>query len=118
MRIFVACAIVVCVCGTLSMPCHAAGMYVPGKEDCTCSPLVKQGLMPDTLNKLAQAFYFPSVARAVDTLAGEVKAILSQFGIQTAPHLPEAKPTASVEPKKETKSRTKARRIKRPPLAM
>ncbi|MFC1833344.1 hypothetical protein ACFL2Q_01250 [Thermodesulfobacteriota bacterium] len=97
---------------------HAVGRYVVGKEDCACAPLITKGKVPDTLNKLHHALYFPSLGRAVDRIAAEVKAILNQFGIKTGPHVagPQISPAPGVTKLKPRKKRKK-RRIKLPKRA-
>ena len=76
------------VCLVLSGGAHAVGDYVVGKEKCDSTSLNAKGIVPDTMNKFKELFVFTSyMAKAIDTLAGEVKAILGQFGIQTRPHI-------------------------------
>ncbi|MBM4328113.1 MAG: hypothetical protein FJ118_13235 [Deltaproteobacteria bacterium] len=106
----------------LPMGAQAAGMIVVGKEECKCSPLVAQGVAPDTLNKLGHAFGFPSLFRAVDRIAGEVKNMLAQFGAATPAHAaetPSVPPESVVKEKQEKKPKkpTTKRRIKVPPQA-
>lgn len=139
-------AVTVVVCaiflGALAEHAGAAGFYVVGKEDCKCSPLVARGIVPDTLNKLKEAFVFPSLVVVVERVAGEIKSIVSQFGVKpmasVAPPVPsgslEKKTEAKEKPvlvtplkekkkkkslkKKSTKKSSKRRRIKQPPRAM
>jgi hypothetical protein len=121
---------------------QAVGFDVVGKEDCKCSPLVARGIVPDTLNKLKEAFVFPSLFVVVERMAGEIKAIVSQFGVKPMAALEPPLPTPSLEKKTEAKekpieikplkekskekkkktakkkSTSKKRRIKQPPRAM
>ena len=67
---------------------QAIGNYVVGQEKCDRTSLNARGIIPDTMNKIKEVFVVPSfVVKAIDTVAGEVKAILSQFGIKTRPHM-------------------------------
>jgi hypothetical protein len=78
----------VLVCVVLLGGAQAVGNYVVGQEKCDRSSLNARGIIPDTMNKIKEMFVFPSIfVKAVDTVAGEVKAILSQFGIKTRPHI-------------------------------
>ncbi len=61
-------------------PSHAVGLYVVGKEECNCSSLVARGIIPDTLNKLKEAFLIPQLAGVLDKLAIEVQALLANAG--------------------------------------
>ncbi len=96
----------------------AVGSYTVGKEDCSCSPLTAKGIKPDTLNQLKESVDFPIVYRIIDRLAGEVKAILSQFGVKTIHKWEEAKAEPAPKPVKAEASKKPKRRIKRPPMAM
>ncbi len=70
---------------------HAVGLYVVGKEDCDCSPLVAKGIVPDTLNKLKEAFLIPHLAYALDKLAQEIQAMLVSAGAPAATAYAEVK---------------------------
>jgi hypothetical protein len=59
---------------------QAVGLYVVGKEDCECSPLAARGIVPDTLNKLKEAFLVAHIAAALDKVAVEIKGMVDQFG--------------------------------------
>ncbi len=59
---------------------QAAGLYVVGKEDCDCSSLTARGIVPDTLNKLKEAFLLAHIAAALDKVAVEIKGMVDQFG--------------------------------------
>jgi hypothetical protein len=61
----------------------AVGLYVVGKEECKCSPLVAAGILPDTWNKLKEATGWRFIAAVVDRVAVEIKTVLGQFGVQT-----------------------------------
>jgi hypothetical protein len=116
-------AICVLLLSVLPVGAQAAGMIVKGKEECKCSPLVAQGVVPDTLNKLSHAFLFPSVFSVVDRIAGEVKNMFAQFGVAAPAHAAEAPapppPEPAVKEKQEKKPKKPAakRRIKVPPQA-
>ncbi len=77
----------------------AAGYQVVGKEECDCSPLVARGIYPDTLNKLHQAVYFPTVISAVDQVAMDLKSVVTHFVVGDAAESQES--TSSAE---ETKA--------------
>ena len=123
MRSFVTvAAICVLLSSVLPVGAQAAGMIVKGKEECKCSPLVARGVVPDTLNKLSHAFIFPSLFRAVDLIAGEVKNMLAQFGVAAPAHAADAPapPPESVVKEKQEKKPKKPdtkRRIKVQPQA-
>ncbi len=88
---------------------QAVGFNVVGKEDCKCSPLVARGIVPDTLNNLKEAFVFPSLFVVVERMAGEIKAIVSQFGV---------KPMAAVEPPIAAPSVEKKTEVKEEPIEL
>lgn len=117
MRSLCACTILCCM---VALACagssFAVGFYTPGKEECKSSPLQARGKVPDVLNQLADAVVFPSVIRALDKLAGEIKAILGQFGVRTSQHYPlhEVTPEPKTSAKKPQKPR-RLKKIKRPP---
>jgi len=115
---FVATVICVCVAIALLGVAQAAGTYVAGKEEGDRSSLSAKGVIPDTLNKVSQAFAFGFIGRAIDRIAGEVKAILGQFGIETRPHVstPEMATAKDIKSEPE-KAAPKKRRIKFPPRA-
>jgi hypothetical protein len=81
--IFIA-VVSICVATALMGNAFAVGLYVVGKEDCDCSPLVAQGIVPDTLNKLKEAFLFPQMASVLDRIGQEVRAMLAGFGPTSA----------------------------------
>jgi hypothetical protein len=92
----------------------AVGKYVVGKEACgPSSSLASPGIVPDTLNQLAEIPCWNWFSRAVDRLAGEIKAILAQFGVQTG-HQWERKKVAT---SKRAARKAKKRRVKVPPKA-
>lgn len=130
----IACMLVV---GALAQRSEAVGFQVVGKEECKCSPLVARGIVPDTLNKLKEAFVFPSLVVAVERVAGEFRAVVSQFGAGPMAAVEPEVPPPSVEKKTEVKKEpvrmkpvkekkkksaekksTTKRRIKQPPRAM
>jgi hypothetical protein len=82
MRSFTIAIICTCVFLALVGSSHAVGLYVVGKEECNCSPLVARGIVPDTLNQLTEALWFPQVAVALDRIAVELKAMLASVGPQ------------------------------------
>lgn len=121
---------------------QAVGFDVVGKEDCKCSPLVARGIVPDTLNKLKEAFVFPSLFVVVERMAGEIRAIVGQFGVKPMAAVQPPLPAPSLEKKTEAKEKpvemkplkekpkdkkkktakkkpgSKKKRIKQPPRAM
>ena len=72
----------------------AAGYQVVGKEACDCSPLVARGVYPDTLNKLHQAVYFPTVIAAVDQVAMDLKSVVTHFVVGSPAESQESTPSA------------------------
>ncbi len=75
-RILIAVLSIVLVAAWLGQS-QAVGLYVVGKEDCNCSPLVARGIVPDTLNLLTDALLFPHIAVALDKVALEIQSVLS-----------------------------------------
>jgi len=75
---------------------RAVGYDVAGKEECVCSPLVARGICPDTLNNLKEALVLPKLGFLAERLAQEIKAILGQFGVQSA-----GDPRGRIEPAKD-----------------
>jgi hypothetical protein len=73
-------AVLCIVLAAVASQSHAVGLYVVGKEDCNCSPLVARGIVPDALNVLKEAFLFPQLTYALDRLAQEVQTMLVQIG--------------------------------------
>ncbi len=80
---------------------QAVGLYVVGKEDCDCSPLVARGIVPDTLNKLKEAFVLPQMIQALDWIALEIKGMVANLG--PAPSEGLAEPSAAPEPTEKEK---------------
>ncbi len=115
---FVATVICAFVATALLGSAQAAGTYVAGKEEGDRSSLSARGVIPDTLNKVSHAFPLAFIGRVIDRIAGEVKAILGQFGIQTRPHVsaPGIAPATGVKSEPE-QAAPKKRRIKFPPKA-
>ena len=74
----------VLVMGLMSEAAMATGYDVAGKEKCVCSPLTERGVVPDTLNNLKEVLIFPKLGFLAERLALEIKAILGQFGIESA----------------------------------
>jgi len=58
---------------------NSAGLYVVGKEPCDCSPLIARGIIPDPLNRLHDMLYSPQVAAALDSVAVEVRSMVTQL---------------------------------------
>jgi hypothetical protein len=98
---------------TLLGNAHAVGIYAVGKEKCPCTGLTAKGKIPDTLNQLTEIPVFGLFSAVVDRVAGEVKAILSQFGMKTS-HV-WAKRAAQKTREPRTIRVKKKRRIKLPP---
>ncbi len=95
----------------------AVGLHVPGKEVCRCSTAATTGATPDLFNELAQTPGLASLRSIVDRLAGEIKAILGQFGVESQ-HVwkrPESTVATEVVPAKGTTEQPrKKRRLKFP----
>ncbi len=74
------CLIAGMLCFVLAFACaadsQAAGVYAVGKEECNCSSLVARGIIPDSLNKLKEAIFFPELSLAVQNLAEEFRSAL------------------------------------------
>lgn len=85
---------------------QAVGLYVVGKEDCSCSPLTARGIAPDTLNKLHEAFLVSHIAAALDKMAVELKGMFDQFGkppVTEASAVPAETPETKEKPAVEEK---------------
>ncbi len=98
---------------TLLGNAQAVGIYAVGKENCQCTGATAKGKIPDTLNQLTEIPVFGLFSAMVDRIAGEVKAILSQFGVKTS-HV-WAKRAVQKTRKPRTLRAKKKRRIKLPP---
>lgn len=110
MRSFVVAALVCVLLGGLYPgTAGAVGLYAVGKEDCSCSPLVARGVIPDTLNKIHEALFLPQLAGALDKAALNIKAFSDQEnGITTAslsesPAAPEEAPAVKAKEEKKLK---------------
>lgn len=97
----------------------AVGMSAVGREECSCPELVAAGIIPDTLNRLTLMAQVVNPASVLDRISGEIKAILSQFGVETThqKEMPKIKPVAKFLEKKARRAR-KWRRIKLPAVRM
>jgi hypothetical protein len=97
----------------------AVGISAAGREECTCPELVAAGIVPDTLNRLTLMVQLVNPASVLDKISGEIKAILSQFGVEATHQreTPQIKPVAKFMEKK-TRKAGKWRRIKLPPVRM
>ncbi len=126
--IVIAAAICVALATVWSGSAQAVGLYVVGKEDCDCSPLVARGIVPDPLNKLTEALLFPQFAEVLDRIALEIKGMVDQIGkppvAETAAVAPETetakeKPTIEEKPVKKEKTiieKKPAKKIKKASL--
>jgi len=112
MRSFVATA-VLCVLlgGLVPGAADAVGLYAVGKEDCTCSPLVARGVVPDTLNKIHEAVAFPQIAVALDNVALHVKGLLDQGAGTTTAALSEPTGVSEEAPALKEKEEKKLEKV-------
>ncbi|MBI5251535.1 MAG: hypothetical protein HY912_18755 [Desulfomonile tiedjei] len=94
---------------------QAVGLYVVGKEDCNCSPLVARGIIPDPLNKLKEAFLLSHIASALDKMAIEIKGVFDQFG---KPPVSDAAavPPETTETKEKPSVEEKPAKVKKPSI--
>lgn len=79
MRFFVVAIVTLALVPALVGTAFPAGYQVVGKEPCDCSSLVARGIYPDTLNKLHDAVYFPTVLAAVDHVAMDLKSVVTHL---------------------------------------
>jgi hypothetical protein len=78
----------------------AVGLQAVGKEQCNCSPLVARGIIPDTMNQIHDALYFPTLMGVLDHVAVDVRTLVEQIG---SPEVAEAEaPPAKEEIKQST----------------
>jgi hypothetical protein len=103
MRSFVIAVVAICLATALMGNAFAVGLYVVGKEDCDCSPLVAKGIVPDTVNKLTEALLFPQIAAVLDQIGQQVRAMLAGFGPTSAEA---AEPPAMTEQTTDGKEKT------------
>jgi hypothetical protein len=88
---------------------QAVGLYVVGKEDCNCSPLTPNGIVPDTLNKMYLALLIPEISGVLDKVAIELKGMFDQIGKPPSAEAavigetPESKSSVTSEKSKEEK---------------
>jgi hypothetical protein len=110
MRSFVVAALVcVLLGGLIPGTAGAVGLYAVGKEDCSCSPLTVRGIVPDTLNKIHEALFFPQVAGMLDRVAMNIKAAADQGNGMTTAALSESPGVSEEAPApKEEKQLKKA----------
>ncbi len=92
MRYFIVLAVVFAVSTICLGNAGAAGLVAVGSESCDCPSLVARGIVPDPLNRLADMLYFPRVASALDSVAVEVRSMLTPAETET-----------TVEPEEEAK---------------
>jgi len=122
MRSFVfAMAVCVLLATGLAANALAVGVYVAGKEDCKCSPLVAAGIIPDPLNTLSAMPIWQTVTAVAVRIGAGVQALLNQSGAgpTLAAMAPEEPPVVQAEekPLAKPKKATKAKKVKRPPTA-
>ncbi len=124
MRYMVFAAVVSLVVAGMVGIAPAAGLQKVGEEECRCSPLVANGVIPDVWNQLALLLTLPNISQAVDNIAVDFKEIVGQFGINGGDAVAgaivprdrgEAKPAAA-KPKdrKKTAKTTKPRKLRAP----
>lgn len=89
----------------------AVGFIEGGPDRSSGAVVGKNGDVPDTLNKVKEALVFLKLAPVIDRFAGEIKAILGQFGI-VAPHDWGDKDYERMGKKFASKKRTKKKRRK------
>jgi hypothetical protein len=96
---------------------HAVGLYLVGKEDCSCSELVAKGIYPDTINKLTEALMFPQLALVLDKVGEQVQLMLANIGAPPTDGSTEAalRNLEDVTDKEEKISKTEAPEIKKSP---
>ena len=92
----------------------AAGLVAMGKEPPDCPSLVARGIIPDPLNRLADMLYFPQVASVLDSVAVEVRSMLTQPDEGTAVELEEEAKETKEKSTLEEKPETPAKEAVRP----
>jgi hypothetical protein len=92
----------------------AAGMVAVGKEPCDCPSLVARGIIPDPLNRIADMLYFPQLASALDSVAVEVRSMLTQAGESTTVESEEEAKESGEKSTLEEKPETPAKEAIRP----
>ncbi len=95
-----------------SVNIHAAGYFDPNKEDCKCDTLVKQGIKPDVLNRVHQAWVFLNIGPILDSVATGLKGVLSQFGLKSSKA--SRYETAGEVGMRSSKKNKKVRKVKAP----
>jgi hypothetical protein len=94
----------------------AVGMVSVGEGKCDCPSLVAKGVVPDTINRLKETLVFMKLAPVLDRIAGEIKAMLGQFGAR-AKHEWAQKEVSPPKPKAKKPKKKKKKRVKVPPTA-
>lgn len=131
--LFVATAFIALLAAGSATFVQGAGLVAVGREGCDCSPLVARGIVPDTVNKLHLAVYFPEMAGAVERFAEEFRTVFSNVigpkavaaeatpvsveAEKTTEEAPAVKKEAAPEPAKKAKKPKQTKRLKRPPIA-
>jgi outer membrane biosynthesis protein TonB len=91
----------------------AAGLVAMGSEPSDCSPLIARGIIPDPLNRLADMLYFPQVASALDSVAVEVRSMLTpvetESTVEPEEEAKEGKEKSTLEEKPETPAKEAVR---------
>jgi hypothetical protein len=107
----------------------AVGHYSPGREDCSCCPMVASGIAPDILNGLTDFPGWRTLINALDRFGTGIRAVIGQFGAPAGEDSAKAPESALATPKqtsippkqvaaakpKEIKDKPKAKKVKRPP---
>ncbi len=118
MRFFIVALVALALVPGLTGTAGAAGYQVVGKEECTCSPLVARGVYPDTLNKLHQAVYFPTLIAAVDQVAMDLKSVVTHFvegpAAESQESASSAEETQAVQEKSASPAQEKVQKERKP----
>ncbi|GEM_PF-2476055 len=88
---------------------QAVGVVPLGKERCKSSSLEAEGILPDTLNRFKETLVFLKLGSVVDRIAGEIKAVLSQFGVQTTHHWGTGKDNSKAQSVRRLKRKSRIR---------
>jgi len=118
MRSFlIATAVCVVLAAAFPVKSDAVGLYVVGKEESKCSPLVARGVIPDPLNQLSDAFAFSKIALALDRLAVGIKDMIGEAEGPAMAAIPESPtPEQEVPAVKEKEEKEAKPAIKKKPI--
>jgi hypothetical protein len=87
-----------------------AGLELMAEDECRCSPLVANGVIPDAWNQLAMMLTFSELNHAIDEVAIDLKALVDQFGLNGGNTVASASVPPSLEKTEALSTQQKAQK--------